>query len=70
MAESLNPSIEQLSALPPRQRLEAFRAIPDPEFRQQVGREMPAKEHGEMMGVMFYDGLQKVRAEAKQQPAA
>jgi hypothetical protein len=69
MAESPSQYIERLSALPPKERLEAFEAIADPELRQQVGREMPAKEHGEMLHQMFYESLQKVRAEAKQ-PAA
>jgi hypothetical protein len=69
MAESPNQCIERLLALPPKERVEAFHAIADPELRQRVGREMPAREHGEMIDQMLFESLQKVRAEAKQ-PAA
>src|ERR1035437_5198537 len=46
-AESPSQYIEQLSALPPRRRLEEFRAIPDPVVRRQVAEGLPPELHGE-----------------------
>jgi DNA-binding MurR/RpiR family transcriptional regulator len=48
-AESQSTFIEQLSALPPRQRMDAFRAIQDPAVRQQVARDLPAQAYSEML---------------------
>ena len=59
MDESLNQCIEQLSALPPRKRLEAFRAIPDPEFRKRVMLAMPFKVHSEMLDEMLLENLNR-----------
>ena len=58
-AESLSQYIERLSALPPRKRLEEFRAISDPELRRQVVDALPAKIHSEMMGEAAADGLKR-----------
>ncbi len=57
MDGSLKQYIEQLSALPPRKRLEAFRAIQDPEVRKQVGLGLPSKLHGEMLAESMLENL-------------
>ena len=59
MAESLSQYIERLSALPPRKRLEAFRAIPDPEVRKRVTLAMPWKAHSEMLDEMLLENLNR-----------
>ena len=59
MDESLNQCIEQLSALPPRKRLEAFQAIPDPEVRKRVTLAMPLMAHGEMLAEMLLENLNR-----------
>jgi len=46
---SLKRCIERLSALHPRKRLEAFRAIRDPAVRRQVVESLPGNLHGEML---------------------
>jgi hypothetical protein len=58
MAESLKQYIEQLSALPPRKRLEAFRAIPDP-VRKQVARELPAQLYSEILDEAMLESLNR-----------
>jgi hypothetical protein len=69
--EYLHQSIAQLSALPPRKRLEAFRAIQDPTFRRQVAKGLPLKEYAEMTTESMVDNLNaKVRARlAVQKPS-
>ena len=59
MDESLSQCIERLSALPPRKRLEAFQAIPDPEVRKRVTLAMPLKVHGEMLAEMMLENLNR-----------
>jgi hypothetical protein len=58
MAESLNQYIEQLSALPPRERLEAFRAIPD-RIRKQVARRLPAQLYSEILDESMLENLNR-----------
>ena len=57
MAESLSQYIEQLSALPPRERMEAFRAIPDPAVRRRVARELPPQVFSEILGESMLENL-------------
>jgi len=59
MDESLSQCIERLSALPPRKRLEAFQAIPDPEVRKRVTLAMPLEVHGEMLAEMLLENLNR-----------
>ena len=59
MDESLGQYIERLSALPPRKRLEAFQAIPDPEVRKRVALAMPFKVHSEMLAEMLLENLNR-----------
>jgi hypothetical protein len=59
MAESQSKFIEQLSALPPRKRLEAFRAIQDPAVRQQVARDLPAEVFSEILDESAVDNLNR-----------
>jgi len=59
MDESLNQYIERLSALPPRKRLEAFRAIPAPEIRKQVALAMPSKDYSEMLDESMLENLNR-----------
>lgn len=66
-AESLSKFIEQLSALPPRKRLEAFRAIQNPSDRQQVAKALPAEAFSEILDEAAVDNLNRnVRAKMKQ----
>ena len=58
-AESLKQSIERLSALPPRKRLEAFLAMPDQEERDQVAKALPLKVHAEMTAEAMADNLNR-----------
>ena len=55
--ESVSWYIEQLSALPPRKRLEAFRAIQDPAERRQVVRALPPQVHAELLKEAMLQGL-------------
>ncbi len=57
--ESLNRCIEQLSALPPRKRMEAFRSIEDPAARRQVARTLPPKIFGEILDESMLDSLRR-----------
>ena len=57
--ESLNQCIERLSALPPRKRLEAYRAIPDPEFRRQVVMGLRGSIHADMMAESMVENLNR-----------
>jgi Mg/Co/Ni transporter MgtE len=67
-AESLSKYIEQLSALPPRMRLEAFRAIQDPADRQQVANALPAEAFSEILDESAVDNLNRnVRNRMKKQ---
>ena len=66
-AESLSKFIGQLSALPPRKRLEAFRAIQDPADRQQVAKALPAEAFSELLDESAVDNLNRnVRDRMKQ----
>lgn len=58
-AESAKKYIEQLSALPPRKRLEAFRAIEDPEVRRLVDEGLPGHLHAEMLGESAVESLNR-----------
>jgi hypothetical protein len=58
MAESLNQYIEQLSALTPRERLEAFRAIPD-RIRKQLARQLPAQLYSEILDESMLENLNR-----------
>ena len=58
-AESLSQYIEQLSALPARKRLEAYRAIPDAEVRRRVAEALPPKLHAEMLGESAVESLNR-----------
>ena len=58
-AESLSQYIERLSALPPRKRLEEFRAILDPEIRRQVAKALPPQLHSEMLGESLLENLNR-----------
>jgi 2-keto-4-pentenoate hydratase len=59
MAESLSQYIEQLSDLPPRARLEEFRAIPDAAVRRQVAECLPPNVHGEMLAESMLENLNR-----------
>lgn len=59
MAESLKAYIEQLSALPPRKRLEAWRAISEAELRKQVARALPGNIHAEMLAEELGENLNR-----------
>jgi hypothetical protein len=59
MAESLSQYIEQLSALPPRKRLEAFHAIADPAVRRRVARELPAQIYSEILDESLLENLNR-----------
>jgi transposase len=59
MEESASQFIAKLLALPPRERLEAYREIQDPEIRRQVVDGMPGKAHMEMMGEAAVEGLNR-----------
>jgi len=59
MAESLSQYIERLSALPPRKRLEEFRAIKDSAIRRQVAEGLPPKLHGEMLAESAAENLNR-----------
>ncbi len=70
--ESLNQSIAQLSALPPRKRLEAFRAIQDPAERRQVAKALPFKEYDEMLTESMVDNLNRnvqAKLSSRKQPS-
>jgi hypothetical protein len=58
-AKSLSKYIEQLSALPPRKRLEAFRAIRNPADRQQVAKALPAEAFSEILDESAVDNLNR-----------
>ncbi len=58
-AGSLKAYIERLSALPPQERLEAWRAIPDEELRDQVARALPGKVHAEMLAQELGENLNR-----------
>jgi hypothetical protein len=58
-AEFQSKFIEQLSALPPRQRLEAFRAIQDPAERRQVVKALPARIYSEILSESMVDNLNR-----------
>lgn len=58
-AELANQYIERLSALPPRKRLEAFRAISDPEVRRLVDEGLPPKLQAEMLAESGLENLNR-----------
>lgn len=58
-AESVIPSIEQLLALPARKRLDAWRAIQDPEVRKRVARALPSRAHAEMLAEAAAENLNR-----------
>ena len=58
-AESVRRYVEQLSALPPRERLEVYRTIQDPELRRQVVEGLPPKLHAEMLGESAVESLNR-----------
>jgi hypothetical protein len=58
-AESVSEYIERLSALPPKERLEAFRAIQDPETRRLIIDGLPPKVHSEMLGEELVQNLNR-----------
>ena len=59
MAESPSQYIEQLSALPPRKRLEAFRAIQDPAIRRRVARDLPFQIYSEILDESLLENLNR-----------
>ena len=59
MAESPSQYIEQLSALPPRKRLEAFRAIQDPAVRRRVARDLPFQIYSEILDESLLENLNR-----------
>ena len=59
MAESPSQYIEQLSALPPRKRLEAFRAIQDPAVRRRVARDLPFRIYSEILDESLLENLNR-----------
>lgn len=59
MAESLKAYIEQLWVLPPRKRLEEWRAITDPELQKQVAEALPPQLHAEMLGESLAENLNR-----------
>ena len=59
MAESPSQYIEQLSALPPRKRLEAFRAIQDPAVRRLVARDLPFQIYSEILDESLLENLNR-----------
>lgn len=70
-AESLKMYIEQLSALPPRKRLEEWRAITDPDLQRQVSEALPPKLHAEMLAESMAENLNRnVRARKRDHKAA
>jgi hypothetical protein len=70
-AELAKQYIEQLSALPPRKRLEAYRAIPDKEVKRLVADGLPGKLHAEMLGEAGLESLNRnVREDVARREAA
>ena len=57
--EYLSQFIAQLSALPPRKRLEAFRAIEDSGLRREVAKALPPDLYGEILDESFLDNLDR-----------
>ena len=57
--EFLNQSIAQLSALPPRKRLEEFRAIQDLGLRRRVAKELPPEIYGEILAESGLENLNR-----------
>ena len=57
--ESVKMYIERLSALPPRKRLEEWRAIADPVLQKQVAEGLPPQLHAEMMGESAAENLNR-----------
>jgi hypothetical protein len=57
--ESLRQFIERLSALPPRQRLEEWRAIPDQTIRRQVAIGMSPDVHADMVVELMIENLNR-----------
>ena len=58
-AESPSWYIERLSGLPARNRLEAFRAIPDSVIRRKVAEGLPPELHGEMLAESAVENLNR-----------
>lgn len=59
MDVSLKQSIEQLSALAPYKRLEALKAIRDPDLLQQVMLGLPVEVYAEVIRESFLDNLKR-----------
>jgi hypothetical protein len=57
--QSLRQSIERLSALPPRERLEEWSAIPDQAIRQRVSAGMSADVHADMVAELLLENLNR-----------
>ena len=58
-AESVRRYTERLSALPPRERLEEFRAIQDPAERRQVAKALPPDLHAELLDESMLENLNR-----------
>jgi hypothetical protein len=70
-AESASQYIERLSALPPKERLEEFRAIADPALRRQVAKGLPGELHSEILDEAMLQGLNRnVLAQQKSKQTA
>jgi hypothetical protein len=73
-AELARKYIEQLSALPPRERLEAFRMISDPAVRLLVDEGLAPKLHAEMLAESGVETLNRnvrdemTRRQARKRP--
>ena len=57
--ESLIQCTERLSALPPRERFEAFRAIEDQMFRREVVRALPPEIYSDILAESMLENLRK-----------
>jgi hypothetical protein len=68
--ESLKQYIEQLSALPPRKRLEVFRAIQDPTERREIAKALPPGIRSEILAQGMLDGLNRnaLKSVARRKP--
>jgi hypothetical protein len=57
--ESLKQFIEQLSALPPAKRGQAYSAIQDQNLRRQILMEVPFEVHGDIMAHLMMENLNR-----------
>lgn len=55
----MNTNATELSALPPRKRLKAFRAIPDPTLRRQVAKALPWDLYSAILAESGLDNLKR-----------